>query len=69
MENKKIIRKAHKTKKESVKKLAKQIKNAKTLMIVNVKNLPSRQFQEIKKTIREHALVKIAKKKYFKKSD
>lgn len=68
MEKKKIIRKSHKIKKESVKKLAEQIKNAKTLMIVNVKNLPSKQFQEIKKTIREHALIKIAKKNILKRA-
>jgi large subunit ribosomal protein L10 len=68
MENKKTIRKSHKIKKESVKKLAEQIKTAKTLMIVSVKSLPSKQFQEIKKIIREQVLVKIAKKNILKRA-
>jgi len=54
--------KAHKTKAKTVKDLAEKIKNAKTLMIVGIKNLPSKQFQEIKKTIRDKVLIKIAKK-------
>jgi len=62
METKKPKRKAHEKKRKVVRQLAKKIKNAKTLMIVGIKNLPSKQFQEIKKTIREHALIKIAKK-------
>lgn len=58
----KTIKRTHEKKERKVKKLAEQIKNAKTLMIVSVKNLPSRQFQNIKKTIREDVLIKIAKK-------
>lgn len=60
--NKKPIRKAHEIKTRAVKKLAEQIKNAKTLMIISIKNLPSKQFQEIKKILREHALIRVAKK-------
>lgn len=54
--------KVHKAKAETVKKLAEKIKNSKTLMIVSIKNLPSRQFQSIKKSLRGKALVKVAKK-------
>jgi len=51
-----------KIKEDSVKQLAEQIKNSKTLMIVSIKSLPSKQFQDIKKSIRGHAKVKVAKK-------
>ena len=50
------------TKVKAVKDLAEQISKAKTLMIVSIKGLPSKQFQDIKKSIREHANVKVAKK-------
>lgn len=49
-------------KEKAVKALAEKIKNAKTLMIVSIKGLPSKQFQMIKKAVREHALVQVAKK-------
>jgi len=52
----------HEAKAKSVKVLADKISNSRTLMIVSIKSLPSRQFQEIKKSIREHALVRVAKK-------
>ena len=54
--------KGHNIKQKQVTELAEKIKNAKTLMIVSVKGLPSKQFQEIKKSIRGHALIKITKK-------
>ncbi len=54
--------KAHKKKEKSVKDLAEQIKKSRTLMVVDIKGLPSKQFQEIKKIIREHVLIKVAKK-------
>ena len=38
------------------------IKSAKTLMVVSIKGVPSKQFQDIKKSIREYANVKVAKK-------
>lgn len=47
---------------KEVKDLADKIKNTKTLMIVSIKNLPSKQFQEIKKSLRDHALIKVFKK-------
>lgn len=49
-------------KEKQVDNIADKIKNSKTLMIVSVKGLPSKQFQEIKKSIRNEALVKITKK-------
>jgi len=49
-------------KEKAVKALAEKIKNAKTLMIVSIKGLPSKQFQMIKKSVREHASVQVAKK-------
>lgn len=52
----------HKAKAETVTKLSEKIKNSKTLMIVSIKNLPSKQFQSIKKSLRGEALVKVAKK-------
>jgi len=54
--------KASSEKAKLVKKLAEQIKNSSTLMIVSIKNLPSKQFQDIKKSIRDQAEVKVAKK-------
>jgi len=53
---------------ESVKKLAEHIKNAKTLMIVSIKSVPSKQFQEIKKSVRGQALIKVAKKNILLRS-
>ncbi|MFA5259253.1 MAG: 50S ribosomal protein L10 [Candidatus Pacearchaeota archaeon] len=47
---------------KAVQELAERIKKSNTLMIVSIKGLPSRQFQEIKKSIREHATIKVAKK-------
>ena len=49
-------------KEKQVKALAEKIKNAKTVMIVSIKGLPSKQFQMIKKSVREHASVQVAKK-------
>jgi len=55
-------------KKKAVRALAEKIKNAKTLMIVSIKGLPARQFQMIKKSIREHASVQVAKRNIMVKS-
>lgn len=49
-------------KEKQVKDLADSISNARTLMIASIKGLPSKQFQEIKKSIRGHANVMVAKK-------
>ena len=52
----------HDKKAKEVKNLIEEIKKAKTLMIVSIKSLPSKQFQDIKKAVREHAKIKVAKK-------
>jgi len=49
-------------KEKDVNDLSEMIKGAKTLMVASIKGLPSKQFQSIKKSIREHAEVKVAKK-------
>jgi len=54
--------KGHGMKANEVKGLVHAIKEAKTLMIVSIGGLPSKQFQEIKKTIRAEADIKVAKK-------
>ena len=56
------ISKSINIKEKQVKDLADKISKAKTLMIVSIKSLPSKQFQAIKKTIREQASVLVAKK-------
>ena len=48
-------------KKDIVKGLADRMK-MKTVMVVSIKKLPSAQFQDIKKKIREHAVIQVAKK-------
>lgn len=60
----KILKKSkmYTAKEKAVKELAEKIKNSRTLMIVSIKSLPSKQFQDIKKTVREHALIQVAKK-------
>jgi len=62
------VRKAHERKARIVGKLAERIKNAKTFMIVSIKNLPSPQFQKIKKNLREHAKIKVAKKNILRRA-
>jgi large subunit ribosomal protein L10 len=52
---------AHDKKAKDVKELVEQIKNSRTLMIVSIRSLPSKQFQEIKKSVREYAPIKVAK--------
>jgi ribosomal protein L10 len=53
---------------KDVKTLSDKIKNAKTLMIVSIKGLPSKQFQDIKKTLRAHAFIQVAKKNILVRS-
>ncbi len=53
---------SHNIKEKQVREIAQKIKDARTLMVVSVKALPSKQFQEIKKSVREHAHIKVAKK-------
>lgn len=49
-------------KEKHVQEFVDKLKHAHTLMIVSIRGLPSHQFQEIKKTIRSEADVKITKK-------
>lgn len=56
------ISKGQLIKDKAVKDVVAKLKNSRTLMIINIGNVPSKQFQDIKKTIREHALVRVAKK-------
>lgn len=51
-----------KLKEKQVKSLTDSILKSKTLIIASIKNLPSKQFQEIKKSIRKQASIKVAKK-------
>lgn len=56
------IRESIKLKEKEVKSLVDSILKSKTLIIANIKNLPSKQFQEIKKSIRKQASIKVTKK-------
>jgi large subunit ribosomal protein L10 len=56
---------SHKRKAKAVKELAEKIKKSKTLMIVSIKGLRSRQFQEIKKQIRKDVYINVSKKNIF----
>jgi len=49
-------------KKKTVAELADLIKNKKTILVASIKNIPGRQFQEIVKSLREKAIVKVPKK-------
>lgn len=46
----------------AVTKLANEMKNGNTIMVVSIKSLPSSQFQKIKKDLRDKAIVRVAKK-------
>ena len=52
----------HNVKEKAVKALAEKIKKSRTVMIVSLKSLPSKQFQEIKKGLRADADISVAKK-------
>lgn len=54
--------KAHQIKEKQVKELAEKIKNSRTLMIISVRAVPARQFQEIKKSLRKDAFIQVSKK-------
>jgi len=51
-----------KIKKETVKKLIELIKGNRSFVVVSVKNIPGKQYQEIKRSLREKANVKFVKK-------
>lgn len=62
--NKMISTKAHvsESKKKEIKTLINDFKNNKTLMVISIKGLPSKQFQDIKKKLRGKAKVSVTKK-------
>jgi large subunit ribosomal protein L10 len=55
-------------KKEKISELTNIFKNNKTLLVVSIKGLPSKQFQEIKKKIRKNANIKIIKKSLLRRA-
>ncbi len=55
-------------KKKSILELAELAKKSNTLMIVSIKNLPSGQFQAIKKKLRDNAIIKVAKKSIMERA-
>ena len=62
-EKKKIIkREAPEKKIRAVDELASLIKESNSVVIVSIKNLPARQFQLIKKQLRDRAVIKVMKK-------
>ena|SRR3989344_5902448 len=65
---KKIDTQVSKKKLETVKKLIELIKNNNTIMIASIKNLPSRQFQEIRKKLKGKAEVMVVKKRIMLKA-
>jgi len=48
---------------KSVDELISLIGSSRSIIVVSIKNLPSRQFQAIKKSLRDKALIKVTKKK------
>jgi large subunit ribosomal protein L10 len=61
-------KKAHPIKEKIVNELAEKMKSSRTIMIVNIRGLPSKQFQDIKKSIREQAQVQVAKKNILRRA-
>lgn len=55
-------------KKENITELAGLAKKSNTLMIVSIKNLPSSQFQAIKKKLRDNATIKVSKKSIMERA-
>jgi len=51
-----------KEKVEAVKRIAKEMSDAKTIMLVSIKGLPANQLQKIKKDLRGKARIEVAKK-------
>jgi len=47
---------------KKVKELVEKISKSRSLMVVSIKGLPSRQFQDIKRSIRDSAFIKVEKK-------
>ncbi len=62
MTNKKPVSQIPEFKKKTVAELSDLIKNKKTILIASIKNIPGGQFQEIVKSLRGKAIVKVPKK-------
>ncbi len=60
---KKVVASVSKKKIENVKKLVELMENNSTLILASIKNLPSRQFQEIRKNLRGKAKMVVVKKR------
>lgn len=58
----------HPVKEKIVNELAKKMLNSRTIMIVDIRGLPSKQFQDIKKAIRDQAHVQVAKKNILRRA-
>jgi large subunit ribosomal protein L10 len=58
----------HPVKEKAVNKLIDRMQHAKTVMVVNIKGLPSKQFQDIKKTIREQVDIQVFKKNIMRRA-
>jgi len=59
-----MAEKAHvsEVKKATVKKITEEMRNARTIMLVSIKSIPSSQLQKIKKNLRGKAVIIVAKK-------
>lgn len=57
-----MIKENIKSKEKQVKELSDKILKVNTLIVASIKNLPSKQFQEIKKMMRNQADIKVSKK-------
>lgn len=68
MAEQKIKASVSKKKIETVKKLADMINESDTLIIASIKNLPSKQFQDIRKNLRGRAEVFVVKKRIMLKA-
>jgi len=62
MTEKKPVAQIPEFKKKTVAELADLIKNKKTILVASIKNIPGGQFQEIVKSLRGKAIVKVPKK-------
>lgn len=68
MTNTSAKRKVSEEKIRTVKRLVELIKNNNTVMIASIKNLPSKQFQDIRKKLRTKAKVRVVKKRIMLKA-
>jgi large subunit ribosomal protein L10 len=67
-EIKKSHKRHHPVKEKAVNKLIDKMQHAKTVMVVNIKGLPSKQFQDIKKAVREQVDIQVFKKNIMQRA-